>query len=76
MMNSIHEDLAFGEAPKGLENNWDRNQSMIDFEKIPEWLIADIEKEWDKPINGHRSKLFNYFVSKRLKNLMEHIEEF
>jgi Zn/Cd-binding protein ZinT len=76
MMNSIHEDLAFGEAPKGLESNWDRNQSMIDFEKIPEWLVSDIEREWDKPINGHRSKLFNYFVTKRLKNLMEHIEEF
>ena len=74
--DSIQEDLSKENTPDGLEKNWNRNQSLVDFEKIPEWVIQDIEKEWNKPITGNRSKLFNYFVKNQLKNLMEHIQEF
>ena len=48
----------------------------MDFEKIPDWIDDKIEIEWNKPIQGKRSGLFNYFIKHKLKNLMENIGEF
>ncbi len=76
VMKQIGEDLTFGELPKGHERNWDRNQSLVDFERVPDWINEDIKTEWEKPIVGNKSKVFNYFIKNKLKNLMEHIEEF
>ena len=76
VVNQIQEDTAFGEVPRGVERNWDRNQSLVDFERVPDWINEDIKREWEKPVVGHRSKIFNYFVKNKLKNLMENIEEF
>jgi 5'-3' exonuclease len=76
ILDSINEDLAFGELPKGHEEKWKRNQELVDFEKIPDWIINSIEEKWNESIKGKRSNLFNYFIEHRLKNLMEHISEF
>lgn len=75
-IKTIEEDLAFNELPKGLEDNWRRNQDLVDFDKIPEWLNESIEVKWSLPIKGKRSSMFNYFIQHKLKNLMEHIGEF
>jgi hypothetical protein len=75
-LDTINEDLAFGELPKGHEENWKRNQELVDFERIPDWIIDSIEEKWKEAIKGKRSNLFNYFIEHRLKNLMEHISEF
>ena len=76
VMESITSDLSFGELPKGFEDNWKRNQKLVDLDRIPDWLNVNIEMEWNKPIQGERSKLFNYFITHKLKNLMENIGEF
>tara|TARA_R100000152_G_C6780607_1_gene213593 strand:- start:1882 stop:2727 length:846 start_codon:yes stop_codon:yes gene_type:complete len=76
VMTQITEDLTFGELPKGHERNWDRNQSLVDFERVPDWINEDIKNEWEKPVVGNKSKIFNYFIKNKLRNLMEHIEEF
>jgi len=75
-IESIDEDLSFGEVPKGLEENWKRNQTLVDFEKIPDWINDKIEESWNQPIKGKRSNLFNYFIQHKLKQLMENIGEF
>jgi hypothetical protein len=49
---------------------------LIDLTKIPEWLQTNIVVEYDKQPEIGRTKLFNYFVKHKLKNLMEHINEF
>lgn len=76
VIKSVTEDLAFGELPKGYEDNWKRNQTLVDLDKIPDWINTKIEMEWSKPIVGKRNRLFNYFIKHKLKNLMESIQEF
>ena len=56
--------------------NYRRNEMLIDFTKIPEWLQTNIEDEYDNQPEVGRSRLFNYFIKYKLKNLMEHINEF
>jgi len=56
--------------------NYRRNEMLIDLTKIPEWLQDKIVIEYDRQPEIGRTKLFNYFVKHKLKNLMEHINEF
>lgn len=53
-----------------------RNRQLIDLEKIPEEVTSNILEEFEKQSGKGRSKLFNYFIKNRLKNLTEHIQEF
>ena len=57
-------------------DNWERNQNLIDFNKIPDEIREIIIKEHQKEVVGNRSNLLNYFIQKKLKNLILSIEEF
>ena len=56
--------------------NYYRNEQLVDLSKIPETICINIINNYTGQSSGDRSQLMNYFVSKRLKNLMEYIEEF
>jgi 5'-3' exonuclease len=56
--------------------NYKRNQQLIDLTFIPEDVKSRVINEYENQKNKGRSKLFNYFVSRKLKNLMENINEF
>jgi len=56
--------------------NYKRNEELIDLDFVPESIEEQILEEYDKPINGNRSKLMPYFIDKQLKNLMENIGDF
>ena len=56
--------------------NWQRNETLIDLTKIPTSLVHEILTEFDEVKVGARSNLFNYFVEKRLNNLVENLGEF
>jgi 5'-3' exonuclease len=53
-----------------------RNRLMIDLEMIPDSIKFLINQEFKKPFVPDRSKIFNYFVSKKLKRLKDYISEF
>ncbi len=53
-----------------------RNEQLIDLEFVPEDLKEKIMLQYAGADHGDRSKLFNYFVKFKLKNLMEDIQEF
>lgn len=53
-----------------------RNQQLVDLNFIPENLRKQIVSEYEAQAGKNRSKLFNYFIEKRLKNLLESINEF
>ena len=56
--------------------NYQRNEMLIDLTRIPTNIQEQIMVTYqEQPTNG-RSKLFNYFVKHKLKNLMENISEF
>jgi len=56
--------------------NWKRNQLMVDLDLVPDDIQAAVKKEFDSQEEGDRSKLFNYFISRRLRNLMDSINDF
>jgi hypothetical protein len=56
--------------------NWIRNEQLIDLTFIPEHIQNKIHEEFEKESGKGRAKLFNYFVSNKLKLLIESINEF
>ena len=59
-----------------VKRNYQRNQKLIDLSKIPNELESEIITEFHEAPFGDRSKLLNYFIKSRLKNLTETIGEF
>ena len=56
--------------------NWQRNETLIDLNKIPNDIRDEILTEFKNAPTGDRSKLFNYFVEKKLNNLIQSIGDF
>ena len=56
--------------------NWQRNETLINLDKIPNDIRNDILREFKNASTGDRSKLFNYFVEKKLNNLIQSIGDF
>lgn len=67
------DNLFFDET---IRKNWERNKTLIDLSKIPLDVEAAILNKWEEPHDSSRSKLINYFMEHRLKNLMECLDEF
>lgn len=59
-----------------IEKNWKRNQILVDFKHIPEDIMDTVFDEFGKEPIGRRKDLLNYFITHRLKNLMENIGDF
>ena len=57
-------------------DKWERNQKLIDFNMIPDNIRELVLEEFEKEPIGNRSNILNYFIDKKLKNLMVNIEEF
>ena len=58
------------------QQNYDRNQKLIDLSLIPPELEAKIYNEFNEVKVAHRSKILNYFITRKLKTLIEVIDEF
>ena len=61
---------------EAMLRNYHRNKTMVDLRETPESIRINIVNQYDNQEAGDRSQLLNYFVDKRLKNLMEVIDEF
>jgi hypothetical protein len=59
-----------------LARNFMRNKTLIDLRMIPKEIGAKVVESYDAQNNRDRSKLMNYFITNKLKNLTEHISEF
>ena len=58
------------------EKNYNRNRKLIDLNCIPQELEAKIYNEFTEVKVAHRSKILNYFITRKLKTLIEVIDEF
>ena len=56
--------------------NWQRNETLIDFNKIPAGIQNDILREFKNVKVGSREGLFDYFIKNRLNNLVDNLGEF
>ena len=58
-----------------MKRNLNRNEMMVDLEKTPESIRINIINQFREQVPPH-GRLMEYFTEKRLKNLMEHLDEF
>ena len=72
-MDHNFEDVAPNDEVK---RNYQRNRKLIDLTYTPDELSREIIDTYNEAPFGDRSKLLNYFIQKRLKNLTESIGEF
>jgi len=59
-----------------VKRNYQRNDKLINLDNVPEELEKEIMFEFKEAPCGDRSKLLNYFIQSRLKNLTSEIGEF
>jgi len=72
-------ELTLEDSPTFTEEeqkNYDRNRKLIDLSLIPPELEAKIYNEFTEVKVAHRSKILNYFITRKLKTLIEVIDEF
>lgn len=58
------------------KRNWTRNELLIDLSKTPSAIKQEVLAKYNSQAGKGRSKLFNFFINKRLKNLMGSLSEF
>ena len=56
--------------------NWKRNEMLVDLNHTPQTIRIQTINQYQEQDGKNRSKLFNYFVDHKLKNLMESIGDF
>lgn len=71
------------ELSKGVEfmdevtrRNYHRNKMMIDLSEVPVVYKEKILEEYNKTKEVGRAQLFNFFIEKKLKNLLSDIQDF
>jgi len=69
-------DINIDDLQDEVKRNYQRNDKLINLDKIPEELEKEIMVNFCEAPCGDRSKLLNYFIQSRLKNLTETIGEF
>lgn len=58
------------------KRNFLRNKKLIDLGEIPEHISQAITEEYLVPIERNNRKIMDFFVNKKMKNLLEHRSEF
>ena len=58
------------------KRNYQRNRKLIDLKESPKELFLECLESYHKAPEGDRSKLLNYFIDNRLKELMDNIGDF
>ena len=53
-----------------------RNEALVNLDLVPANILEQVATMYDEYKLNERSKLFNYFIKNKLKNLMEHIGDF
>ncbi len=57
-------------------HKWSRNETLVDLQKIPDSIQNQILELYKKPFDSSNGRMFDYFIKKRLKELMKDIQSF
>ena len=69
-------DIHIDDLPDEVKRNYQRNDKLINLDNVPDELEKEIMVDFSEAPCGNRSKLLNYFIQSRLKNLTNEIGEF
>lgn len=64
------------DMPSDIKNMYDRNKKIIDLSEIPEYIVDQVNEQYDSQQGKTRNKLYGYFIQFQLKNLMSDIQDF
>lgn len=56
--------------------NFLRNRELIDLSNTPDYIREQVLNQFTQQNGKDRSKLLNYFIANKMKNLTEHLSEF
>lgn len=59
-----------------LNKNYMRNKELIDLSYTPDYIKEQVMEQFNSQNGKDRSKLLNYFIANKMKNLTEHLSEF
>ena len=59
-----------------FQRNYQRNRVLVDFNCIPKDLVEEIINTYKAQGNKDKSKLLNYFIENKMKNMIELVGEF
>jgi len=59
-----------------FQSNFERNKLLVDLSMIPSYIKEQVLAKYEEESGKDRSKIFNYFIKYKLKNLMENVGEF
>ena len=74
-INKIYNDGAVI-LDTATDRNFMRNKHMVDLSMVPESIRNQVVNKYESESGKDRSKLFNYFIAYKLKNMMENIGDF
>jgi len=69
-------DIHIDDLHDEVKRNYQRNDKLINLDNVPDELEKEIMVDFSEAPCGDRSKLLNYFIQSRLKNLTNEIGEF
>jgi len=72
----LEESKDINTLDESLKRNYYRNKSLIDLKEVPSEIKKEVLLKYHEDNLKDRSKLFNYFIAKKLRHLMENIQEF
>lgn len=72
-INSPPEDFC---VTDNMLRGYKRNQMLVDLDFVPENIKSQIVEAYNNTLPGTKQKMLNYFIEKRLRNLIEVIDEF
>lgn len=61
---------------EALLRGYKRNQMLVDLDFIPETLKQQIVDAYDNVLVANKSNMLNYFIEKKLRNLIETLDEY
>lgn len=72
-INSDPKDFCVTET---MLRGYKRNQMLVDLDYVPENIKENIVYAYDNTKPANKQKMLNYFITNRLKNLIETLEDF
>ena len=69
-------DMHIDDLQDEVKRNYQRNNTLINLDNVPENLEKEIMVDFSEAPCGDRSKILNYFIQSRLKELTESIGDF
>lgn len=69
-------DLVSGTCDEVLKKRIIKNEELISFHKIPQWLVDEVIEIYDRPANGNRMTLYKYLAENRCNLLLNEIQQF